>query len=97
MPILFANPPWEIPGRKTVRSGSRWPHSYPILSTKKKSYKPYPFFLAFAASYLAQYRDDVDFHDSILHDETEEDFFKIINSEKYEFIILEVSTPSHFR
>lgn len=94
--VLFSNPPWEIPGRKTVRSGSRWPHSYPILQHFKHSYKPFPFFLAYAASYLAENltSTEVQFHDSLLHDETEEVFLENIKNQNYDFIVLEISTPS---
>lgn len=94
--ILFSNPPWEIPGRKTVRSGSRWPHSYPIVSHARQTYKPFPFFLAYAAAYVSHKmpQSEVVFYDSLLKDESEQDFLKRVSHGKFDFIILEISTPS---
>ncbi len=94
--ILFSNPPWEIPGRKTVRSGSRWPHSYPIVPHARHSYKPFPFFLSYAASYAAAHlpAGEIHFRDSLLNDETEEVFLKQVVDGDFDAIVLEVSTPS---
>ena len=79
--VLFSNPPWfEVePGtnrlRKGVRAGSRWPNTYYASSMPDwfvfGHYVPYPFFMGYAATYVARHtgaestlRDSVALHES---------------------------------
>ena len=46
--IAFVNLPWETEQREGMRSGCRFPH---LAIKKSNSYLPFPFLLAYAASY----------------------------------------------
>lgn len=96
MRALFANPPWDVPGRRAVRGGSRWPHSYAVHPSAVKTYLPYPFFLGYAATYAQQQLPDasIHFHDSILMQESPHEFLSLIASESYDYLVFETSTPS---
>lgn len=96
MKILFANPPWEVPDRRAVRGGSRWPHTYTIHPGAAKTYLPYPFFLGYAATYARQQLPaaDIFFQDSLLHHETRAHFLATIAAEQFDYLVFETSTPS---
>ena len=63
MKVLFSNPPWWTKGeqgelRYGIRAGSRWPFTTLMRSAPDSfqwgDYRPYPFFMGYAASYAAQ-------------------------------------------
>lgn len=110
MKVLLTNPPWIISkslagmrlskhwpffrmvykGQEGVRAGSRWPFLVPI----NDSYKPYPFFLGYAASYLLSKGIDAVFYDALTLRHSEDRFFKTAEKIKPDIVIIETSTPS---
>ena len=113
MSILFSNPPWwegkESRGflkkkrwRRGVRAGSRWPFTYLGRCTpdnaRAHDYIPYPFFLGYATTYVANKigKDKVFFRDSIALSESYNSFYKYLDSihDKIEYFLIESATPS---
>lgn len=107
MNVLFTNPPWwEATGklwpryRAGVRAGSRWPFTYESAfvfphTFIPRTYAPYPFFMGYAATYLARVTGArVKLRDSIALRESEKSYWKFISSERWDFIFLESATPS---
>lgn len=109
MKVLFSNLPWwagrerklgVLPVRRAgVRAGSRWPFTYTTLSfpgwRMPFEYLPMPFFLTYAAAYLAQEVGvDVTVRDSIARRESEESFYRYLVSADFDFIVIESATPS---
>ena len=83
-----------------VRAGSRWPHtretdSRPDRNSHAKEYLPYPFFMGYAATYVAKETGaDVELRDSIALGETYADFYRYIRSTPFDYIVIESATPS---
>src|ERR1700716_939724 len=90
MRVLFTNPPWwerlELKWgicpvvRAGIRAGSRWPFTFQSLSFPgwrfPLEYCPYPFFMAYAASYARKATGaDVALHDSIVRREAYATYF----------------------
>ncbi len=113
MSILFCNPPWwegkESRGffkkkrwRRGVRAGSRWPFTYLGRcypdNPRAKDYIPYPYFLGYATTYVADKigKEKVFFRDSIALSESYNSFYKYLASiiNKLEFLLIESATPS---
>ena len=113
MSILFSNPPWwenkESRGflrkkrwRRGVRSGSRWPFTYLGRCTpdnsRAKDYIPYPYFLGYATSYVANNigENNVYFRDSIAISESYKSFYNYLDTikNKIEYFLIESATPS---
>ena len=113
MSILFSNPPWwenkESRGflrkkrwRRGVRSGSRWPFTYLGRCTpdnsRAKDYIPYPYFLGYATSYVANNigENNVYFRDSIALSESYKSFYNYLDTikNKIEYFLIESATPS---
>ncbi len=96
MKLLFSNPPWEVANRRSVRAGSRWPHSYQVYPNAIKTYLPYPFFLGYAATYVQSKlpKSEIIFRDSLLFQEKNEAYLKFIDQNNFDYIVLEISTPS---
>lgn len=87
---------WE----RGVRSGSRWPHTYVGRSRPGEAifgdYLPFPFFLAYAASYVQSGLGDlheVVLRDSIARSESYEDFFSYVRHGKFTHVIFECASP----
>jgi hypothetical protein len=107
--IFFSNPPWwtQKKSRKDdslhlargVRAGSRWPFTHICRSTFDKrdmlDYTPFPHFLASAA---ANVRDsnkyEVYYRDSIALADSYETFYKYIQENIFDFIVIESQSPS---
>lgn len=96
--VLFLNPPWWTQTANGllcgVRAGSRWPFQKPVRSTPNNpvfgDYTPYPFFLAYAATYAAKNTDfKVRFHDSIAYKDDYGTFIAYLERERPDFIVLE--------
>lgn len=88
---------WE----RGVRSGSRWPHTYVGQSSPGKAifgdYLPFPFFLAYAASYVERGLGglgSVVMRDSIARAETYEEYYKYFASEEFTHVVIESASPS---
>ncbi len=113
MSILFCNPPWwegkESRGflrkkrwRRGVRAGSRWPFTYQGRcapdNPRAHDYIPYPFFLGYATTYVADKigKDKVFFRDSIALSESYGKFYEYLDSihKKIEYFLIESATPS---
>lgn len=89
------NRPW----RRGVRAGSRWPFTYVGAATPdnpaSSDYMPYPFFLGYAATYVAQATGaDVVFRDSIAMAESYATFETFLRQEQFDYIVIESATPS---
>lgn len=104
MKVLFANFPWfhkDASGvlRKGVRAGSRWPNTYPAMSSADLyvdgHYAPYPFFMGYAASYVAKHTGAaVRLRDSIALHEGYASFYRYLQAEAPDFVFVESATPS---
>ena len=104
MKILFSNPPWweNKEGnfwRAGVRAGSRWPFTNLVHSQPDQfqfgGYLPYPFFMGYATTYTREKtQTDVRFRDSIALRESYQTYFHHLQTEKYEYIFIEIATPS---
>jgi len=96
MKILLANAPWyyfdkdKNEMRYGIRAGSRWPFTINYYG----GYKPFPFFLAYAHSYIKQHGVESYFLDSVTARQTYIQFYNEINRIDPEFALLEISTPS---
>lgn len=105
MKILFSNPPWWIKKengrwRYGCRAGSRWPwsevgRSIPDVRSQW-DYTPYPFFLAYATTYVKQVfpEAEVYFRDSIASRESLKTYLSFLQAGKFDFIFIETSTPT---
>ena len=108
MKVLFSNPPWwvreeDLPqGRywiAGVRAGSRWPSTGFVYSSPGRyhfsDYLPYPYFLGYAASYLrAKAEVEVRFRDSIALREADQDYYRYLEFEHFDYVFIETSSPS---
>lgn len=103
--VLFSNPPWfELePGglrfRKGVRAGSRWPFTSSSMSSPDSfvfgHYVPYPFFMGYAASYVARHTGArVKLHDSVALHESYATYLHALREAQPDFIFIESATPS---
>jgi len=107
--VLFSNPPWWqanerkwgiIPVRRAgVRAGSRWPFTYQTFSfpgwRAPFEYLPLPFFMTYAASYVAKYTGaEVILRDSIARRESYQTYWDYIHNNRFDFIFIESATPS---
>ncbi len=94
--ILFTNPPWDVDNRRAVRGGSRWPHTYTVYPNSIKTYMPFPFFLAYAASYAQREvpGSEIIFRDSLVTHEKGEAFLNFVAKGDFDSIVYETSTPS---
>ena len=82
-----------------VRAGSRWPFTNPMRSSPDNfvwgDYRPYPFFMAYAASYADRQTDaDVTFRDSIALAESYQSYFAYLRDKCFDLIFIESATPS---
>ncbi|MBI1272773.1 MAG: radical SAM protein [Alphaproteobacteria bacterium] len=82
-----------------VRAGSRWPHTIYIRSSPDKyvflDYLPYPFFMGYATTYAGRETGaKTTMRDSIALRESYDSYFKHLQEEKYDVIIIESATPS---
>lgn len=108
MRILFSNSPWWLQAsdargcqhlRRGIRAGSRWPFSRVAEFTPDNwqygGYLPMPFFLSSAAAYCAEKFPDASvwLRDSIARGESYEAFFKHIEDEAPDWIVMESATP----
>ena len=95
MNIILINAPWiNNDVEYGVKSGARW-----AMVRKKDRTMPFyafPFYLAYAASYLQSKGFNVMLRDSIAIGETKEQALDFINKAKADFVLIETSTPSIF-
>ncbi len=83
-----------------VRAGSRWPHTDEVIGAPDAisfgRYMPYPFFLGGAASWARGKLDGkgVAFRDSIAMGEGYDSYFRWLDENPAEYIVIESATPS---
>lgn len=87
MRVLLTNPPWVTDERRGVVAGSRWSHSI-------TGYKPFPFFLAYAAAVLEEGGHEVMAIDAVASDLDDESFIREVRRFSPEVTVMETSTPS---
>ncbi len=90
MKVFLGNAPWKKQGFYGVRAGSRWPH----FEVETNRYMPFPFQLAYAASFLEQEKFEVLLVDAIAEDIDSNAFVDRIEKFTPDVVVLEVSTPS---
>ena len=82
-----------------IRAGSRWPFTTQFRSAPDHfvwgDYRPYPFFMGYAASYVAAKTEaKVTFRDSIAIAESYASYLQYLQAHKFELIFIESATPS---
>lgn len=89
--------------RMGVRAGSRWPFTLQTCLPPDRYesgmagqlYLPYPFFLGYAATYAArQTSAEVRFRDSIALHESYDAYFRYLEEQRFELIVIESASPS---
>jgi len=95
MKIAITNPPWYFEDesgmiRYGIRAGSRWPFTI----TTPDGYKPFPFFMAYAHSYLLKNNFESYFIDAITAQQAYDKFFSAVDDIDPDFVVVETSTPS---
>lgn len=91
--VVICNQPWyyyDNGWRFGVRAGSRWPHTL----TRPGGYKPFPFFLAYAQSWLMHLGIESVFIDAITMRMTYAQFYNKLMRLQPEYAVLDTSTPS---
>lgn len=96
MRVILLNLPWQENGRLGVRAGSRWPFSSKPEKDGHIHYIPFPFFLAYATSFLKKEGKEVKLIDAIAEEMDEQKVIEKIQSCNPELLIIESSTPSFF-
>ena len=103
MKVLFSNPPWwHVAGDRLmsgVRAGSRWPFLQAANARpdefKFGNYLPFPFFMAYAASYAtANTSASIMLRDSIALGEGYVAYLAFLAAERPEMVVIESASPS---
>jgi len=92
MKVLLTNPPWIVAKKRGVVAGSRW--SFLTGPGLEGGYKPFPFFLAYAAAVLEQQKHDVGAIDACALDLDEEAFIGEIRKKSPDILVMEIATAS---
>ena len=91
MKVCIINPPWEENNKWGIRSGCRFPNLMPI---QHNSYVPFPFLLAYTASYLESKGIEVLLIDAVAERYKKLEFIDKIKEYLPDVIIAETSTAS---
>lgn len=95
--VMLLNPPWQDRGLKGVRAGSRWPFRMNFnINNSSFSYRPFPFFLAYATALLKKHNFNAVMLDAIAEDLKEEDFLEMVRWHNPDVVLIEASTASIF-
>jgi radical SAM superfamily enzyme YgiQ (UPF0313 family) len=99
MRILFANVPAYTETTHTIKAGSRWPFIFDSPKPPKDTagyYNTYPFFLGYAAAFLALNAKvgEVHFIDALARAWTYDEFYSYVKDLKPDIVVIETSTPS---
>ena len=92
MKILVTNPP----GKYVRGAGDRWPSSRSNEDVTPIRYSPFPFLLGYTCALLEKEGYQVDFKDAAEEDWERQLFIKHIESNPFDLIILQTSTPSYY-
>ena len=95
MKILLLNPPYRIKvndkyEKYFVRAGSRWPYSEYKKIKEPSIYRPFPFFLAYAAKLLFNNNYSVEVVDGVGLQYFNKDFLEKVLSKNSDVIIIEI-------
>src|SRR6187551_1899537 len=91
MKVCFVNLPWEEHDRRGIRSGCRFPNLTPKGTN---SYVPFPFLLAYAASYAEHQGATVRCIDGVAERSSIEEVRRRIEVFAPELLVVETSTTS---
>ena len=91
---LFTEP--MAPGRERyfVRSGSRWPSSYPKRTGVPGRYIPFPFSLAYSAALLEREGHPVSVLDAVAGNESLDSLISVAGGKNANLILFEATTPT---
>jgi anaerobic magnesium-protoporphyrin IX monomethyl ester cyclase len=90
--VCLANLPWEVNEKWGIRSGCRFPN---LMPKKLNSYLPFPFLLAYTASYLESKNIDVLLIDGVAERCSRESFQNRLSAFAPDLLIIETSTASY--
>lgn len=91
MNVCIINAPWETEERWGIRSGCRFPN---LMLKKHNSYVPFPFLLAYTASYLESKGIEVLLLDGVAERSSRESFIERITGFHPDLVIAETATTS---
>ena len=91
---LFTEPMDQRRERYFVRSGSRWPSSYPKPVGKPGRYIPFPFYLAYSAALLENAHVPVSVLDGVAGNLSMKDTLCRVKKEGPDLILFETTTPT---
>lgn len=91
MKVCVVNAPWEEGDRWGIRAGCRFPN---LTIKRTNSYVPFPFLIAYAASYLESHGFDVLAIDGVAERCDRESFLRRIADYAPDLIVAETSTTS---
>lgn len=96
---MFVNAPWYGENWYGIRAGCRWPFIFDRPKPPEDSlghYNCYPFFMGYAANYLAHVVKvgDIRLYDALARNHSYEKFFDNVKEFGPEIVVIETSTPS---
>jgi len=91
MKICLANFPWEDLGKWGIRAGCRFPN---LMPRRHNSYVPFPFLLAYAASYLESRGIEVLLIDGVAERCGRESFLSRVTEFAPDMVVAETATTS---
>lgn len=94
--VLLVNLPWISTEREYgIRAGSRWAHTRDKRSQVLKCY-PFPFYLAYTTAVLLRGGIQAMIKDCIAEEMDQEDFFRMMDKQTPNYMVIETSTPSFY-
>ena len=94
MRVLLVNLPWIKDNRYGVRAGSRWPFTLRMGGKGQREYLPFPFFLAYATSFLKENKKEAMLIDAVAERMAEDVFIERVKQYAPGLLVVETSTPS---
>ncbi len=94
MKVVLANLPWKVNNRYGVRGGSRWPFTIEQEEGGRRNYVPFPFLLAYAASFLKKYGKEAVLIDAVSEGIEEDLLMERVAGLTPDAIVIESSAPS---
>jgi anaerobic magnesium-protoporphyrin IX monomethyl ester cyclase len=92
MKVCLANLPWEDEDLWGIRAGCRFPN---LMPRKFNSYVPFPFLLAYTASYLESKGIEILLIDGVAERCSKADFLKRASDFNPDLLLIETSTASY--
>lgn len=91
MKISYLNLPWEEGHRRGIRAGCRFPN---LQAKNTNSYVPFPFLLAYAASYAQSRGVEVQCIDGVAERSSAESVIGRVHDFQPDLVVVEISTTS---